>query len=375
MKNNICIIDTSSGITGAFVSGKVLAEALSDDYNVLYFVPVTSSLLLQPEQFKLNLLGYRYFGLRKKLFNLIMFLPYLILNTSSLKKTLKDNNVSVLIVNDFNNLTGVMLKLLGWKGKVFTYVRLIPSSLPKLLSSLYLYLADKFTDGKIAVSNTVFKELKSKTNSICIHNCLDTSVISDVNIVVNDELSVDGINFVYLGNYMPGKGQYEALTAFNKVACSRTNVTLTFYGGDLGLQKNADFKSKLESLVNELGLGGVVFFNGFISSPEAILPSYDVLLNFSKSESFSRTCLEASSCGLAVIATKCGGPEEIVIDHKTGFLVDIDDILAMRDAMLIFSDEPLLAKKYGVNGKKHVTHKFSYAKYKRKINAFILELS
>lgn len=311
-------------------------------------------------------------GLRKKVFNLVMFLPSLILNSLYLKKTLQANNVSILIVNDFKNLTGIMLKLLGWKGGVFTYVRLVPSSLPKLLSSLYLYLADKFTDGKIAVSHAVFNEFKNKTNSICIHDCLEMSVITKGGYLINDHLILGGVNFVYLGNYMLGKGQYEALTAFSQVASTKTNVTLTFYGGDLGLQKNVDFKSKLATLANELGLGSVVFFKGFITAPTTILPRYDVLLNFSKSESFSRTCLEASNCGLAVIATKCGGPQEIIVDNVTGFLVEVDHISGMRDAMLKFSDKPLLAKKYGENGKRHVTHKFSYAKYKRKITSFIL---
>ena len=42
LSKNIAIIDTSSGVTGAFVSGQVLAEALSDKNNVEYRFGLTN---------------------------------------------------------------------------------------------------------------------------------------------------------------------------------------------------------------------------------------------------------------------------------------------------------------------------------------------
>lgn len=41
----------------------------------------------------------------------------------------------------------------------------------------------------------------------------------------------------------------------------------------------------------------------------------------SSSEGFSLTTIQAMACGVPVVATRCGGPEEIIEDEVTGMLV------------------------------------------------------
>jgi glycosyltransferase involved in cell wall biosynthesis len=42
---------------------------------------------------------------------------------------------------------------------------------------------------------------------------------------------------------------------------------------------------------------------------------------------------EAMAAGLPVIATKCGGPEDIIIDCEEGLLIEVDDRDALEAAM------------------------------------------
>src|SRR5262249_38619380 len=56
-------------------------------------------------------------------------------------------------------------------------------------------------------------------------------------------------------------------------------------------------------------------------------------LNFSVSESFSMTVLEASAKGVPVIATRSGGPAEIIEDGISGILVPVDDVASMAAAI------------------------------------------
>jgi glycosyltransferase involved in cell wall biosynthesis len=54
------------------------------------------------------------------------------------------------------------------------------------------------------------------------------------------------------------------------------------------------------------------------------LQTYDVFVVPSHQEGLCIAALEAMACGCPVISTRCGGPEEFVIDGETGFLVDFE---------------------------------------------------
>ena len=83
------------------------------------------------------------------------------------------------------------------------------------------------------------------------------------------------------------------------------------------------------------------------------------VLNFSESESFSLTTQEAQFHGRAVVATRCGGPEEIVVDGETGILVPIADISAMKEAIERLIADSSLRREMGKAGYYSVRDKFS----------------
>ena len=83
----------------------------------------------------------------------------------------------------------------------------------------------------------------------------------------------------------------------------------------------------IRRLVIELGLQDSVIFTGFISDDE--LPQYykhaDIFVLTSLQEGLGIVVLEAMASGIPVIATKCGGPEELIVDGYNGFLVPQND--------------------------------------------------
>jgi len=62
------------------------------------------------------------------------------------------------------------------------------------------------------------------------------------------------------------------------------------------------------------------------------LKSSDCFVLASQNETFGVVYIEALACGIPVIATKCGGPEEFV-SEENGFLVPVDDIDSLVKAM------------------------------------------
>lgn len=62
--------------------------------------------------------------------------------------------------------------------------------------------------------------------------------------------------------------------------------------------------------------------------------SADCWLVSSTSEGFGMPGIEASACRTPVVSTRCGGPEDYVLDGQTGYLVDVGDARAMADRLV-----------------------------------------
>lgn len=90
--------------------------------------------------------------------------------------------------------------------------------------------------------------------------------------------------------------------------------------------------AKLLALRDELSLS--VTFTGSQNAVEIrdALQTSDALISCSEVETFGIVLLEAMACGLPVIATRSGGPEDIVTE-QVGLLVPPRDVTALADAM------------------------------------------
>ncbi|MFN2588613.1 MAG: glycosyltransferase [Actinomycetota bacterium] len=137
----------------------------------------------------------------------------------------------------------------------------------------------------------------------------------------------EGPVLLYAGRIQRLKGIELAIRAAGELR-SALEQPLTFLvaGGASG-PAGATEVARLRALVVELGLDDVVRFVGPV--PHRELPVYyraaDVLVVCSHSESFGLTALEAHSCGLPVVGTPVGGLSHVVVDERSGFLVDTRD--------------------------------------------------
>lgn len=84
----------------------------------------------------------------------------------------------------------------------------------------------------------------------------------------------------------------------------------------------------------QLGLDELVEFSNFSENVEEILSNLDLFLLSSSSEGFSLATIEAMAAGVPVIATRSGGPEEIIDDKVDGLLVAVNSPQDLANAVI-----------------------------------------
>ena len=176
----------------------------------------------------------------------------------------------------------------------------------------------------IAVSSALARHIKqySSISAAVIPNIVDLSAF-DWHRKKHDEF-----RFIAAANLNQGKGFDILLKAFHKCREIGMDATLTIMGDG----------PEMEALINTVSkyhLGDVVSFYGrYVRTQFAEeLSQSDAFVLASRGETFGVVYAEAMACGVPVIATRCGGPEDFV-DDSNGILVDVDDVDGLADAMM-----------------------------------------
>ncbi len=118
---------------------------------------------------------------------------------------------------------------------------------------------------------------------------------------------------IFVGRLSIEKGVDLLVEAFNKI---NKNFHLIIIG-DGPEKKNLQKKCSNDN----------VHFLGYLPHKETLeyLKGSDILVQPSRKEGISTTILEAMSCKIPIIATKVGGNVELIVNEKTGLLIDSEN--------------------------------------------------
>jgi glycosyltransferase involved in cell wall biosynthesis len=130
------------------------------------------------------------------------------------------------------------------------------------------------------------------------------------------------------------KGHHHLLRAVRLSIDAGANFVLRICGS--GPQETA-----LKALRADLGLDDRVEFLGHCSREQVAqeMANATALVVSSSHETFGIVVVEALLSGMPVISTRCGGPEEIIVEGCDGYLVDKDDPAALCAGLLRMSRE------------------------------------
>jgi len=180
----------------------------------------------------------------------------------------------------------------------------------------------------------------------------DASLLSENQFKVRPERPA---RIIAAGRFSYEKGFDLLLQALNKAREAAPPFRVDFYG----IGPEAD---KLREMVNDLSLGEVVEFRGFVDDLLPALREADFLVMPSRSEGMPVTVLEAWSQRLGLIATTVGGVPEIVREAVNGLLVPSEDVEALADRIVWALHNLEEMRKYGAAGFRLVKEKYTYSR-------------
>ncbi|HFC9440969.1 TPA: glycosyltransferase family 4 protein [Vibrio cholerae] len=159
------------------------------------------------------------------------------------------------------------------------------------------------------------------------------------------------------------------IKSFSILTKQYDNITLDIAG--IGYQLD-----ELKKLTRELGIEDKVNFLGWVPNEEvpSILNSFDIYVAPSTldSESFGVAIIEASSCEIPVVVSDVGGLPEVVINKRTGLVVERNNIESITNAIQFLLDNPEERQKMGKNGRQNVLDKYQWNKCVEKmINIYV----
>jgi len=151
----------------------------------------------------------------------------------------------------------------------------------------------------------------------------------------------------------PRKNVEMLVAAFEQIHEKNKNIIL-YIVGKQPVNETMNMLSKSACFDN-------IVFTGQLSTADltTLYRRASLMLITSHQEGLGIVGLEAMLHGTPVIATKCGGTQDYVIENKTGYLVDINDSHTMAIKVLELFNNPELLNTMGKNAREYIQEYFS----------------
>ena len=353
-KPKVCIVYSSADFTGAFVAIRRQAEIMRDEVDTLLVLPTRHNIPPdQLEPFARVVLLPLVEG-NRSLATAVRHSAAVLYASVALRRLLASEHCERVQMNCFTLHHGTLLRLLGYKGRIVTWVRSDPSRL-RAMGKLSLRLARRSSDAIVAISRHVRRLLPFPDEAVLIYDPVGDAPF----IGTSDEPTL-----VLLGNYIPMKGQDYAIEAFHRIAARQPRARLVFHGNRTGLAGSSAYYEELQRAAANGPGASRIRFRDFVPLADALSGKRAALMP-SRWEPFGLACQDAAVHGLPVIATRSGGPEEMIENSRTGYLVDVGDIGALADRMDCLLSAPELARSMGQAARALMQKRFPAERFKQ----------
>ena len=166
------------------------------------------------------------------------------------------------------------------------------------------------------------------------------------------------IKICFIKNHRPVSGADILIKAMAEVKEEIPDIKLSLSGAE-----NTQ-TSRLKKLTEKLGLSDIIEFVGHINHSEiySFIKKHNFMVMPSRAESFGVAAIESSACARAVVASNIGGVPEVVIDGKTGILVEPENHMALAKAIIELAKNTDRCRQLGRAGYEFVKENYDWEK-------------
>lgn len=187
-----------------------------------------------------------------------------------------------------------------------------------------LTVAYNNADKLISVGSKLKCSMKNYTNNdiVVVPNIVNTDGFK-----VIKEYKREKFRFLTVAYLKKNKRIDLVIEAFSKLKEKHKNIEL-YIGGD------GPEKTNIQGLINKYNLNEDVHLLGEVSREDLpnIMGDSDSFVLPSMYETFGVVYIEALACGVPIIATRCGGPEDF-FNENLGYMIDVDNLNELCNAM------------------------------------------
>lgn len=370
---NILFIHQSAELYG---SDKTLLIFLKNT-NKEKFLPFVILPNQGPLQMELEKIGVKVIimpvlKLHRGIFNFkngIQFIKDFFKSVSLLKKLHKEYKFDIV----YSNTLAVLLGAIFSKRKGIKHIWHVHEIIehPKLIAWLFPKLLYYFSDLIICNSeatklNIILREKKNLKKVKVVHNGIDSENKISTSKKIDFGFSENDIIITLVGRINRLKGHKWMLQTFNKYFKNKKNVKLLFVGSPVVNQEF--YLQDIEEYIISNELGEFVKIIPFTNNLNAIWNCTDIAVTPSvEKESFGLVALEAMLAKKPVVGTNHGGFTEIIVDNKTGYLVEPNNEKNLKEALEKLINSSELRNLFGEKGQQRAQENFSMKNYVAKI--------
>lgn len=298
-------------------------------------------------------------------------------------KFIKDMFVSVSILNKlhklhkfdlvYSNTLAVLLGAIFSKRKNIKHIWHVHEIIehPKVIAWLFPKLLYYFSNTIICNSeatkkNIVTREEKNLNKSVVVHNGIQSE--ETTNVIKREDLGYTekDIIITLVGRISRLKGHNWLLQTFNEYFKNTNTIKLLFVGSPVPNQEF--YLHDIEEYILSNNLSKSVKIIPFTLHLDGIWNITDIaLMPSTEKESFGLVAAEAMMAKKPVVAANHGGLMEIVVNNETGFLVEPNNKVALKDALERLINNPEIRMAFGEKGFQRASENFSIENYVRNI--------
>lgn len=175
-------------------------------------------------------------------------------------------------------------------------------------------------------------------------------------------LPEEGAIVAALGRLDARKGFDLFLRAAGELTAAGVKAKFVLSTGVPGDEREREEHARLMAVREECELEDALVWMGVLQEND--LPAFygaaDVFVLPSRYELFGMVMIEAMACGVPVVATRFGGPAEVISHGVDGMLVDPRDTRSMAEEIRTLLEDPALRKAMGAAARARVERTYSW---------------